>query len=123
MPVRRVSYLSLLDKDSLRKRLEFIQICYKIVKTMTDIFLTYSRPQPCPCCGSPVDSTGGDQVHHPREILVCSQCTHFIVFDDNFILRAAAKEDFSGLSHQVRNQLNQLKLKVIVDQEKARLKH
>jgi hypothetical protein len=89
---------------------------------MTEILLTYLRPQQCPHCGTPIESAGEDQVHCAGDVFVCSQCTEFIVFDDNFILRTATKEDFNALNHQARNHLNHLRLKVIVDQAKARLK-
>jgi hypothetical protein len=79
-------------------------------------------PQRCPHCGALVESGQDGQEYDPGYFLLCSTCACYLIYGNDQQLREATEEDFSALSHQVRNHFNTLRLKLVVELEKARLK-
>jgi hypothetical protein len=78
--------------------------------------------QRCPDCGALVESGQAGKENGPGGFLLCSRCACYLIYGDDQKLRKATEEDFSALSHEARNHFNTLRLKLVVELEKARMK-
>jgi hypothetical protein len=82
-----------------------------------------TRPQPCPCCGHPLNAStarlfnGAGGGPEAGDFTICIRCAGLLRFGEGLVLREATEEDLWPVSFEDRGQLEALQRAVLASSQ------